>query len=110
MRKLVLGLGVALVGLAGGCGTSDTVGTITAQWSFVTVDGQGALSAPIPCPPNGTTAAVHTTRLDANGVKIGGTEKIDLFNCSDNAGSLPRAPAAYLAFVEFTNDAGTSVY
>lgn len=111
MQKLVFGLIAGLAASAGGCvASSDDVGIINAQWSFATVDGiSGNLSTIPTCPPNGPTAAVHTTRL-VGGIPDASTEKIDLFNCSDFSGALTRAPGAYETFVAITSDGGGTVY
>jgi hypothetical protein len=137
MKKLVIGSAIALATMAAGCTTSDDtcdpnvencgtcdptvedcggdLATIGASWTVRTIDNPS-----IPCPPNGSTAALFNQRVDANGDLIGtcaGPNNIsndcfvDLFNCEDGSGvSSPLPAATWLTWIALTNDDGSQVY
>lgn len=114
MNKLVLG-SLLLATLATGCiisSSDDTVdqATIHADWSFHTVNPQGALSPNNPCPSGFNTAALHEQEIDVNGRPIG-AEIIDLFDCVAMTDfSDPLAPSVYETQIWITSDGGGSVY
>ena len=113
MNKLVLG-SLLLAVLATGCiissdDTEDTA-TINAEWSFHTVNPQGALSPPNSCPTGYNTVALHQQELDVNGRAIG-AEIIDLFDCAAMRDfSDPLVPSVYSTQIWITSDGGGSVY
>lgn len=111
MKKLVLGSLIAIVAsqLAGciittGDDTEDAY--VSATWDIRSL----ASNASIPCPPTFDTAAVYNQPVNSAGQSVG-SPIIDLFNCSDRAGtSAPLPPQQYLTWVEITNSNNTSVY
>ena len=117
MKNLVLGslLLAALASQTTGCIiTSDDDGgdfaTMNAEWTFHTVNPQGALSPPNLCPSGFATVALHNQEVDATG-RLVGSPFVDLFDCSagrDFTDVLP--PAVYETFLSVTNDSGSLVY
>jgi hypothetical protein len=95
--------------------TSDDDGgedfaTMNAEWSFHTVNPQGALSPPNLCPSGFATVALHNQEVDASG-RLVGSPFVDLFDCAagrDFTDVLP--PAVYETFLSVTNDSGSLVY
>lgn len=116
MKNLVLGslLLAALASQTTGCiitsdDTSDYA-TITAEWSFHTVNPEGMLSPPNSCPAGYNTVALHSQEVDASDRPIG-AEVIDLFDCVDMRNfSDPLPPGAYETFLSVTSDGGASIY
>jgi hypothetical protein len=112
MKRFVLASLIALAASqAAGCIISSgddggDYGTITATWSVRSE----ATNSEVPCPPNGTTAALYNQPVDANGNNAGSVI-IDLFNCSDKSGtSAPLPPTTYLSWIELANDDNSSRY
>ena len=113
MKRFVLASLIALAASqAAGCiiSSGDDGGGenayITASWSVRSE----ASNSEVPCPPNGTTAALYNQPVDANGNNAGPVI-IDLFNCSDKSGtSAPLPPTMYLTWIELANDNNTSRY
>lgn len=115
MKKLVLGsllLGAIATQTTGCVITSGDPeeATISAEWSFHTVNPSGQLSPPNSCPPGFNTVALHNQELDANDRPIG-PEIIDLFDCIDGRNfSDPLLPGVYSTFISVTSDGGASVF
>jgi hypothetical protein len=113
MKRFVLASLIALtVSQAAGCiitsGDDDggDFALITATWKVRSE----ASNSDVPCPPNGTTAALYNQPVDAAGNNAGPVI-IDLFNCSAGAGtSDPLPPTTYLTWIELANDTNTSRY
>ena len=112
MKRFVLASLIALTASqAAGCIiTSDDDGgefaLITANWKVRSE----ASNSDVPCPPNGTTAALYNQPVDSAG-NNNGAVIIDLFNCSDLSGtSDPLPPQMYLSWIELANDNNTIQY
>jgi hypothetical protein len=81
-------------------------GFITATWKVRSE----ASNSDVPCPPNGTTAALYNQPVDAAGNNAGAVI-VDLLNCADGSGkTAPLPPRMYLTWLELANDNNTSVY
>jgi hypothetical protein len=124
MKKLVLGslALAAFVTQTTGCVISDSdplppppppppdEATISAEWSFHTVNQSGQLSPDNGCPTGFNTVALHNQQLDANDRPLG-PEVIDLFDCIDRRNfSDPLHPGVYETFISVTNDSGATIY
>lgn len=117
MKKLVLGslLLAALVSQTTGCIiTSDDdpedFATISADWSFHTVNPTGTLSPENNCPAGFPTVALHSQELDLNDRPIG-SPIVDLFDCVDGRhDSAPLDPGVYETFISVTSTGGGSIY
>jgi hypothetical protein len=84
--------------------------TITADWSFHTVNGGGQLSPENNCPPGFPTVALHNQELDGNNRPVG-PEVIDLFDCIDGRNfSDELLPGVYETFIRVTSDSGLNLY
>jgi hypothetical protein len=110
MKNFVIGSLIALAATqAAGCiitsdDTSDAY--VSATWSIKSL----ATNTTATCPPGFDTAALYNQPVDSAGNNVG-SPVIDLFNCSDFAGtSAPLAPGLYLSWIEIANTNNTSVY
>lgn len=117
MKKLVLGslLLAALASQTTGCiitsDDSEDFATITAEWSFHSVNPTGALSPENPCPAAYPAVALHTTEVDSTFRLIPGTETVDVFDCDVHRDfSDPLLPGVYQASLSVTSDGGSLVY
>ncbi len=88
----------------------DDFATITADWSFHSVNAKGDLSPENNCPSAFPTVALHSQELDANDRPIG-PEVIDLFDCIDGRNFTDELiPGVYETFIRVTDDSGLSLY
>jgi hypothetical protein len=115
MKKLALGslTLAALVSQTTGCiitTDDDDFATITADWSFHTVNAAGALSPENNCPAGFPTVALHSQEIDGNDRPIG-IAVIDLFDCIDGRNfSDELHPGVYETFIRVTSDSGLNLY
>jgi hypothetical protein len=116
MKKLALGslTLAALVSQTTGCiitsDDGDDFATITADWSFHTVNTRGQLSPENNCPPGFPTVALHSQELDGADRPVG-LEVVDLFDCIDGRNfSDELLPGVYETFIRVTDDSGLSLY
>ena len=92
---------------ATGCIISSDSGPahVGATWDVKTTAGTS-----VGCPPNIDTAALVNEPVDSAGNKVG-NDIVDLFTCSDGAGTSAALPATmYKTWVQLTDHAGTTVY
>jgi hypothetical protein len=112
MKNLVLSslLFAALVSQTTGCIiTSGEEATLTAEWSFHTVNPQGMLSPENNCPVGFTEVELHTQELDTLDRPIG-RPVIDVFDCDAHIGDAPLDPTVYEAFLSVTSPEGDTIY
>ncbi len=116
MKKLALGslTLAALVSQTTGCiitsDDGDDFATITADWSFHTVNPRGQLSPENNCPSGFPTVALHSQELDGADRPIG-LEVVDLFDCIDGRNfSDELLPGVYETFIRVTDDTGLALY
>jgi hypothetical protein len=116
MKKLALGslTLAALVSQTTGCiitsDDPDDFATITADWSFRTVNVAGSLSPENNCPAGFPTVALHSQELDGSNRPVG-PEVVDLFDCIDGRNfSDELLPGVYETFIRVTSDSGLNLY
>ena len=116
MKKLALGslTLAALVSQTTGCiitsDDPDDFATITADWSFRSVNAAGSLSPENNCPAGFPTVALHSQELDGNDRPVG-PEVVDLFDCIDGRNfSDELLPGVYETFIRVTSDSGLNLY
>lgn len=108
MKNLVLSslLFAAVVSQTTGCIiSSGEEATLTAEWSFHTVNPQGMLSPENNCPPGFSEVELHMQELDAADRPIG-PAIVDAFDCQSRVGFSPLDPAVYEAFLVVIDDNG----
>src|SRR5262249_35543146 len=88
----------------GGKADSPTGPRVNATWSIHSVANVGGVST---CPAGFDTVAVYSQRVDS--INIGAT--VDLFNCSDRAGTTsPVPPGRYYVWMAVVNHAASTTY